>query len=118
MVKEVILQGSLLDVNGIPTISRHEACTVDRELGTWTFNGSAVTALVGNLAQWCCVWPAVLEVYPPPLVNHLEVDLPLGGLHSCSHSTGHCLKATGTLLPSLVLTQRPTLVLGTQSLTT
>lgn len=118
MVKEVILKGSLLPVNGIPANSRHGGCAADRELGTWTFNGSAVPAPVGNLAQWCCVWPAVLEVYPPPFVIHLEVDLPPGGLQSQRWPLleGHRHFSSFTCSYSKIYSV--SLVLGTQSLTT
>lgn len=50
---------------------------MDRELGTWTFDVAAVTASMGALAGWCYARLAELEVDPPPLILHLELDRPL-----------------------------------------
>lgn len=50
---------------------------VDRELGTWTFDVAAVTASMGALEGWCYARLAELEVDPPPLILHLELDPPL-----------------------------------------
>lgn len=60
-------------MDGLPASSRHGGCGVDNELGAWTFSATAVTTLMGALAQWCHSRPAVLVADPPPFGLHLEV---------------------------------------------